>query len=292
MLAFWPSDAVLVATQASLVCGPRPRLPRCLARLRSSVWAWLLLPVSLGGTIALLAAAPGLGLAYAWVAAVGVPVMAAVALTALGRSRRPVLVRAVVAGSSAVVLGAVAWMLDGSLLGQAAAVTLTALSACAIASYLAGLAPARLLKVGLVAMATLDAVLVFSHALAGPNDTLNAAGPGGHLPHLQVATFGSALIGYGDLFVAAVLGCLIVPPARRWPAALLVLVLSAAFDLLFFVVDELPATVPVAAALLLLEARRSSIARAGSRRGKAAGAHSRCGSGTDMMGLGHEPSQR
>lgn len=253
MLAFWPSDAVLVVTQASLVCGPRPRLPGPLRWLRSSAWAWLLLPVSLGGTIGLLAVAPGLGLGYAWVAAVGVPLMAAVAVAAMVPRRLVTRWRAVVALAAVLALGAVAWTCHGDLIGEAAAVALTALSACAVASYLAGLAPARLLKVGLVVMAALDAVLVFSHALAGPNDTLNAATPGGQLPHLQVAAFGSALIGYGDLFVAAVLGCLLVPPSRRWPAALLVLALSAIFDLLFLVVDELPATVPVAVALLVLE---------------------------------------
>jgi hypothetical protein len=38
------------------------------------------------------------------------------------------------------------------------------------------------------------------------------------------------------------------------PVALLVLGLSVAWDALFFVVDTLPATVPVAAGLLIVEA--------------------------------------
>jgi hypothetical protein len=50
----------------------------------------------------------------------------------------------------------------------------------------------------------------------------------------------------------------------QWPAALLTLVLAGLFDLLFLVVDELPATVPVALALLILEGwERWSEARAG-----------------------------
>ncbi|MFT4083973.1 MAG: hypothetical protein QM638_15460 [Nocardioides sp.] len=276
MLAFWPSDAVLVATQASLVCGPRPRLPAALARLRSSAWAWLLLPVSLGGTIAVLAVAPGLGLGYAWLAAVGVPLMAAVAAGAALPDRLPAGLRITVAILGTAVLLGLGWGLRGELVGQAAASALTALSACAVASYLAALAPAPLLKVGLVVMAALDAVLVFSQALAGPNDTLNAASPGAGLPHLQVAVFGSALIGYGDLFVAAVLGCL-VAPRRRWPVALLVLALSAVFDLLFLVVDELPATVPVAVALLLVEVCRRRWGQPGPRDPGAVGHHGQRG---------------
>jgi hypothetical protein len=44
--------------------------------------------------------------------------------------------------------------------------------------------------------------------------------------------------------------------ARQLPAALLVLALAVLWDVLFLVVDVLPATVPVAAALLVLEAAR------------------------------------
>jgi len=45
MLAFWPSDAALLATQAGLVCGPRPRPPSQLIQLRTGFWAWLM-PIS------------------------------------------------------------------------------------------------------------------------------------------------------------------------------------------------------------------------------------------------------
>lgn len=252
MLAFWPSDAVLVGTQAALVCGPRPRLPAPLLALRSNLWAWLL-PVSLGGTIAVLAAVPGLGLGYAWVALIGIPILAGVALAACGR-HAGALSRALAGAVGTAALAALAWVFVGDLVGQAAAVALTALSACTLASYVAQLAPRRLLKLGVVAMAALDAVLVFGQLLQGPNDTLNAATPGHQLPHLQVALFGSALIGYGDLFIAAVLGNILTDGLSRRRAAVLVLFCSALFDLLFLVVDELPATVPVAVAMLLLDA--------------------------------------
>jgi hypothetical protein len=65
-------------------------------------------------------------------------------------------------------------------------------------------------------------------------------------------------MGYGDFFIAGVLGgLLIVERTRQAPVALACLAFAAAFDLLFFVTDELPATVPVALALLASELRRS-----------------------------------
>ena len=70
-------------------------------------------------------------------------------------------------------------------------------------------------------------------------------------------------MGYGDLFVAALLGAVLASEWRRqWQAALLTLVLAGAFDLLFFVVNELPATVPVALALIVEVGCRGSSASA------------------------------
>jgi hypothetical protein len=74
------------------------------------------------------------------------------------------------------------------------------------------------------------------------------------LPQLQDAVFGSAVIGYGDLFIAGALGGLLAANLGRRSqlhAALLTSAFALAFDLLFFFVDELPATVPVALALIV-----------------------------------------
>jgi len=52
-----------------------------------------------------------------------------------------------------------------------------------------------------------------------------------------------------------VLGAVLAANRRRQnAAALLTLVLASAFDLLFLTVSELPATVPVALALIVIEA--------------------------------------
>ena len=67
-------------------------------------------------------------------------------------------------------------------------------------------------------------------------------------------------LGYGDLFAAALLGAVY---ARAWRlqrgAAGLTLVLAGLFDLLFFVVRELPATVPIALALVSVELVRTTL---------------------------------
>ena len=60
-------------------------------------------------------------------------------------------------------------------------------------------------------------------------------------------------MGFGDLFIAALVGCLLAkPPTPIRPAdrggAAWSACLALGFDLLFFAVDELPATVPVAVA--------------------------------------------
>ena len=121
-----------------------------------------------------------------------------------------------------------------------------------LAVVLAALAPRRLLELGIVAMALVDVALVFSDLLTAPNGVLNAVAPAAGLPALQRVVFGSAVMGYGDIFIAALLGAVLAPLARRSRAALLVAVLGLLFDLLFLLVAELPATVPVALALLIV----------------------------------------
>jgi hypothetical protein len=161
----------------------------------------------------------------------------------------------------AVPLLALAWAWQTSAAGELAGAALAALSCVTLGRLLAGAAPGPWLKAGIVAMAIVDAVLVFSQNLQQPNAVLNAAVPAPGLPQLQYASFGPANLGYGDLFVAGVLGgVLAVEGARAWRWALVTWALAEAWTLLFYVTDTIPATVPVAVALLLrelLRARRS-----------------------------------
>ncbi len=262
-LGFWLSDVCLVGVQSTLVALPRGRAParvKALAR-RLSGRGWALVPLaSIVLAIAAIGTASATADGLAWLALAAVPPLAAAALGATMRGGRPWL------ALLAIPLFALAWWRREALAGEGAAVLLSALSCVTLGVLLAAVAPRGWLKAGIVAMAVADAYLVGTELLQPANDVLNAAAPPAHLPQLQRALFGDALIGYGDLFIAAVFGAVIAAeqqdadparPARApWPWALAVLALALAFDLLFLVLDVLPATVPVAVALLLREGLR------------------------------------
>jgi hypothetical protein len=187
--------------------------------------------------------------ALTYLALIAVPPLAALALGWLMVGSRPTL------ALLAVPLFALAWAERGALAGQGAAVLLSALSCVALGTLIGSLTPARWLALGIVAMAIADAAFVISDLLQAPNNALNAAHPAGGLPRLQAELFGSAAMGYGDLFVAGVLGGLLAATgdrSRQRTGAALVALLALVFDLLFFFVNELPATVPVASALVIL----------------------------------------
>jgi hypothetical protein len=256
-LPFLPSDAGLLALQAGVVALPRPAPQiRLFERLRGPAWA--LIPVA---SIVVVVFAirymsdTATGLTY--LAVVAVPPLAAAALAWAIRSRYPV-GRGRTAASIGITaaLFAVAWVSHKSLAGGAAAAVLSALSCVTLGVLLAAVAPPGWLKLGIVAMAVADTWLVVSDLLQSPNAALVAAHPAGNLPQLQSEIFGTVSMGYGDLFVAALLGAILAGDRRKQlTAAVLTLGIAAVFDLLFLTVSELPATVPVAVALIVLEAR-------------------------------------
>jgi hypothetical protein len=253
--AFIKADAVLLALQAVLVALPGAGVPPWVARLGGRAWA-LLLPLSIGVVVAAIALVPQVADGLTWLALLGIPPGAALALGWAMRGARPVL--AVIA----VPLTVLAFTAVGTRLGGDVGAALTALSCVTLGRLLAGLVPARYLKAGIVAMAVIDAILVFGNQLQAPNAVLNAAVPAPGLPQLQYVDLRDASMGYGDVFVAGVLGgVLAAERARQVPAAVLVFALAVAWDLLFLVYDVLPATVPVALALVVLEAVRRRRAR-------------------------------
>lgn len=255
-LAFIPSDAAILAVQAGVVAAPRrpPEFP-WLARVSGPVWA--VIPIaSIIGVIFAIRYVSDTATGLTYLALVAVPLLAAAALGWAARGARPW------AALGAVPLFVLAWASRSSLVGEAAATLLSALSCVTLGVLLGAVTPPGWLKFGIIAMAAADCWLVLSDLLQAPNATLVAASPGSGLPQLQSELFGSVSMGYGDLFVAALLGAVIARERRRQgPVALLTLVLAGLFDLLFFVLNELPATVPVALALILSEAWRLSAGR-------------------------------
>lgn len=251
MLPFWLSIGVLSLVQAALVAAPGPPSPTLLDRLQSRWWA-LVLPLSIVVVISAIALDSASARFLTYLALVAVPPLAASALAWLIRGARLELALLVLP------LFALAWAAKGALSGQSAALALSALACVTLGWLIACGVPPRWLKLGIYLMAAVDAYLVGSDLLQGPNAVLNTASPGAGLPRLQLAHFGSAVMGFGDLFVAATLGALLAsdrPLQLRGAALAAAICLS--FDLLFFAVDELPATVPIALTLACLELRNS-----------------------------------
>lgn len=206
-------------------------------------------------------AAPGSADALTWLALLAVPALAAFALGWLVHGTTPAW------AVLAVPLFALAWASRESLSGETAAAVLTGIACIALGWLLVSVVDARWLRLGVYAMAAIDAALVAAELLQDPSAVLSAAAPAG-LPRLQVLDFGAARIGFGDAFIAATVGCLLAyDRSLQLRAAGLLAVLALSFDLLFFAVDTLPATVPVAIALAL--SRPSGVAEQGDRADRA-----------------------
>jgi hypothetical protein len=256
VLPFWLSIGVLSLVQGATVAAPSHRaLVAAFGRLRSRWWAAIPPASVLGFVLVGRVAAQSSADALTYLALVAVPLLAALALGWFVWDLRPAQPAMALL---AVPLFALAWADRTGLAGEAAAVALSALSCVTLGVLLAAVTPARWLVAGIVLMAVADTSLVVSDLLQRPNDVLNAAHPAAGLPRLQSESFGSAVMGYGDLFVAGLLGGLLAvgrDRGRQWRTAVLVAGLAVGFDLLFFAVRELPATVPVALATVIVWVR-------------------------------------
>ncbi|HEU5062115.1 MAG TPA: hypothetical protein VFT79_03055 [Solirubrobacterales bacterium] len=250
MLPFWLSIGALSLVQAALVAAPRAPSPTLAQQLHSRWWA-LVLPLSIVLVVSAIALESASARFLTYLALVAVPPLAAAALGWLMHGGRPPWALAVLP------LFALAWALEGSLAGETTALALSALACVTLGWLVACAVPPRWLKLGIYAMAAIDAWLIASDLLQGPNAVLNAAAPVADLPRLQFASFGSAVMGFGDLFIAATLGALLASDRRlQLQGAALAAVICPGFDLLFFFIDQSPATVPIALTLAALEFRR------------------------------------
>ncbi|HST38761.1 MAG TPA: hypothetical protein VLK58_04605 [Conexibacter sp.] len=258
---FLASNIVLIGVQAAAVALPRahsvPALERLSRRLQSPWWALVPL-LSIAGVVWAINAQSGTADVLTWVALVAIPPLAAAALGWTMHGGRPWL------APLAAVLFVVAWQAREQLAGELAGTLLSGLSCVTLGVLLVSVAPHGWLKVGIVVMAVADVILIGAETLQPASAVLNAAAPPAELPQLQRAHFGHAVIGYGDYFIAGVFGALLAAEGRRQGRiALLVFGLSLAYDAIFLVLDTLPATVPVAVALLITEAWRRRSPREG-----------------------------
>jgi hypothetical protein len=242
------NNMVLTVAQALCVLLPAAGVPVFLRRFRGGWWA-LVLPLSIGIVIAAIDLLPQSADVLTWVALLLIPPGCALALGWAMHGAR-----AWFAPLAAPLL-AIAWADQSTKLGQLATILLILGSCVTLGRLLGGAAPLILLKLGLIAMAVSDCILVFGNTLQAPNAVLEAAQPGAGLPQLQSAAYGFSSLGYGDFFAAAVLGGLLAMQRRNQLAATIaMIVVSYAWDQLFLVVDTIPATVPPALVLIGYEA--------------------------------------
>jgi hypothetical protein len=252
-LWFSADSFVLTLVQAACIALPAAGLPLWARRYRARGWA-LIAPLSIAVVIGAIALIPQTADLLTWVAFVLVPLGAALAFGWAARGARKPL------ALLAAPLLALAWALPHARLGHAAAAVLIAASAITAARLVAGVAPLTLLKVGVVVMAVIDSILVFSNELQGPNAVLEAASPGHGLPQLQSLAFGHAGLGYGDVFAAAVVGAILaIERGPQLAAAVGMVIVTLAWDQLFRIYDVLPATVPPAIVLVVAWARTQRV---------------------------------
>ena len=237
-------DALLLdAARAAGVPLPAAGLPPILGRLRSRGWA-LVAPVSIVVVLATGAHAA------TWTALLLVPPGCALALGWAAHGARPPLALLAVP------------LLAAAPVSEVARIALIAGAAAAAGRLLAGSAPLPVLKIAVVAMAVIDATFIFGHLSDHQNAQFAVAVPAAGLPRLQIATLGRASCDFGDFFAAALVGAILARERRdQLLAAAAVLVATLAFDQLFLVVDELPATLPPAVVMLALDpsVRRSIV---------------------------------
>jgi hypothetical protein len=235
---------------SSLVPGRPPPLPAPLRRPGLA-----LIPTAvIAAFVGVLVLVPSAATEVATLAGFGVPLLALASPVAAPRRGRPWLL------ALAVVALPFAFFLDESSRGaETARAVLIVLSCAPLAWLAAAAAPPLAVELGIVVTAIVDTILVVGQQIGPASNTLHQAAPAAGLPPFQDVTFGPVLMGYGDAFLAALLGAVLAARASpRLVPALVLWVLAAAFGIgLLQVVDIEPATVPVAVTLLLVMAWRA-----------------------------------
>jgi hypothetical protein len=247
---FEPDTFVLDSAQALCVALPAAGVPAILLRLSGRGWA-LIAPVSVVLTVVAIAAAGASADVITWIAFLLVPAGCALALGWAIHGARPWLALAIVP------LLAVALAAPDDPAGRVARLIMIVGSCATAGRLLAGGAPLRWLKAGVIAMAVVDAVFIFGDLWGEQNAAFNAAAPAERLPRLQVADIGDVSTDYGDYFVAGLVGAILA--AERRPqvlAAVATLIAANLWNQLFLVVDSLPGTIPPAVVMLAFGAIR------------------------------------
>jgi hypothetical protein len=217
-------------------------MPRDPPRLVQRPYLGLIPLAAIGGVALLIVEVPAAAEVATDIAAIGTPVAALAGLAAF-RVRLVALL--------APVLYLVAWRASGRP-AEIAGDLLIVAAAAALAWLTGMVAPRGWLAVGIGAATIVDVYqVVVTDQIAVASQALSLAAPVSGLPRLQELVFGSASMGWGDAYIAGLLGVVLAaePLRLRLAAAATVALVSLPFGLLFHWLDVLPATVPVAVAL-------------------------------------------
>jgi hypothetical protein len=245
---FEPDTAVLDAAQAVCLALPAAGIPAVLLRLRGRGWA-LIAPLSVVGSVAVITVASASADVLTWIALLLVPPGCALALGWAAHGARPWMAVLVVPLLIAALAG------PDDALGRIARLLLIMGSCVTVGRLLAGGTPLFVLKAGVVAMATIDAVFIFGDFFGEQNARFDAATPAAGLPRLQVADIGDVSTDYGDFFIAGVVGGILAAERRpQAAAAVAMFAVAQAFNQLYAVVESRPGTIPPTIVLLTVEA--------------------------------------
>jgi hypothetical protein len=241
MLIPYTSGYVVLCGVQALVVGA-VREPPSIPVLRRHALFGLIPLVGIGGVVVVVSASPSLAQRLVDVSVVATPLLALLGVVSLRVRLLAVLTP---------VAYLAAWRGGGRPADTG--VDLLVALACVTLAWLTGLvAPRVAISVGIVIATIVDVYQVlFTTEVRRVSQALSAAAPPAGLPHLQEAVFAGASMGWGDVYLAALLGVVVAgqPVRCRVEAMIVVFAVGLVEGFGFRVVDTLPATVPVAVAL-------------------------------------------
>ena len=238
----WPY-AILALLQAAVI--PLVRDPGLLLRIPRHPLLGLLPLVAIGGGVIALGAIPGAVAAVTDLAAIAVPPLA---LLAVFHVRRWALPLAVVSP----LLWLAVWRLPTSGWTQLAGDVLIVLAGVSLGRLTGWIAPRAALVVGVLVATIVDIWQVLTIQVAPVSQALAAAAPPKGLPGLQQLELLGASMGWGDVYLAAIVGAIVAASVRATVAATIATAVAGLLlGLLFGTLDLLPATVPPAVGLIV-----------------------------------------
>jgi hypothetical protein len=253
---------VICAVQGLAVLAPR--LPPTLPWLRARPIFGLIPLAGIGGGVLLLGNVEGGAAKATDLAAVATPILAIAGVVAL---------RWWWLALATPVLYLIAWKDPHTRWADFSADALIIL-ACGTLAWLTGIiAPRRALIVGIFVATAVDVYQILQEDVQPVARALSAAQPAAGLPRLQEVVWNTSSMGWGDVFLGALLGVVVLQSRERilpYLAAAVTFVAHAAWGYMFHYLDILPGTVPVAFACVVAlayehvaQARRGVPLRAG-----------------------------